>query len=85
MVVYILAVCAIILVIAVLISMKKSGHFFRCLFFSTLQGTASLLAVNAADIFTGVSVHINWLSLLSGVLFGIPGIIFHILASIIIK
>ena len=85
MVVYILAVCAIILVIAVLISMKKSGHFFRCLFFSTLQGTASLLAVNAADIFTGVSVHINWLSLLSGVLFGIPGIIFHILASVIIK
>ena len=85
MVVYLLAVCAIILVIAVLISMKKSGHFFKCIFFSALQGTASLLAVNAADIFTGVSVHINWLSLLSGVLFGIPGIIFHILASVIIK
>lgn len=85
MTVYILAVSAVIFLIAVLISMKKSGHFIKSLTFSALQGITSLFAVNAAGIFTGVSLNINALTLVSAVFFGIPGIVFHLIAKIIIK
>ncbi len=85
MVNYILAVFAVIFSAAALISMKKSGHFIRSLLLSAVQGTASLLAVNAAAIFTGVNVNVNAFSVASGVLFGTPGVIFHIIAPLIIK
>lgn len=80
-----LAVFAAVSAIAVLIAMKKSGHFIKSLIISSAQGIASLLAVNASGLLTGVTVHINALSLASGVIFGIPGIIFHLIASLIIK
>ncbi len=84
MVIYISAVFAVIFLFAVLISMKKSGHFFKSLTMSAVQGVVSLLAVNAAGIFTGVSLNVNALTLASAVFFGIPGIIFHLIAKVII-
>lgn len=85
MAVYILAAFAAVFVFIVLLSMKKSGHFFKSLTLSAVMGTASLLAVNASGVLTGVSVNVNALSIASGIVFGTPGIIFHLIASLIIK
>ena len=82
---YILAVFAAICALAVIIAMKKSGHFFKSLIISAVQGTAALLAVNASGVMTGVTVPVNALSISSGVIFGIPGTIFHIIAKVIIR
>lgn len=75
------AVCA----LAVLASMKKSGHFIKSLFLSAVEGMAALFAVNAAGAFTGVALSVNRLTLLSGVIFGVPGIAAHLIAQIILR
>ena len=83
--IYLLAVFAAVCAFAVLAAMKKSGHFVKSLLLSSAQGIGSLLAVNASGILTGVTVNVNALSLASGVIFGTPGIIFHLIASVIIR
>ena len=76
-----LIVCALI----VLSAMKRSGHFIKSLFVSALEGIAALFAVNAAGTFTGVMLSVNWLTLSSGVIFGIPGIAANIIAQVIMR
>lgn len=70
---------------AVLISMKKSGHFFKSAFLCAVQGIAALFAVNAAGALTGVTLSVNPLTIASGAIFGTPGIIFHLMAKIIVN
>lgn len=74
-----------IFIISVLISMKKSKHFVKSLFLSAVQGIGALLGVNALGVFTGVTLSVNWLSLLSGAIFGTPGIIMLLITDIIMK
>ncbi len=81
----IVCVAAVICALTVLISMKKSGRFFSALLLSVLEGTAALFAVNAAGTFTSVSLNVNWLTLASGAVFGVPGIAANIIANIIIR
>lgn len=76
---------AAICTLCVLVSMKKSGHFMKSLFLSVVEGTAALFAVNAAGTFTGVTLGVNWLTLASGAVFGVPGIAAHLLIQVIIR
>ncbi len=81
----ILAAAAAVSGIVVLTAMKKSGRFFKSLLLSAAYGIASLLAVNAAGVFTGVRLHVNALTLLSGVVFGAPGILWHLAARVLLR
>lgn len=75
-----MAVSALI-VIAVCI---KSKHFFKNLSLSAISGIGSLFAVNLFTAFTGVSIAVNYITLLIGIFFGIPGIIAIIISQILI-
>lgn len=75
------AVCA----LCVLSSMRKSEHFIKYLFLSSVEGIAALFAVNAAGTFTGVTLSVNPLTLISGAVFGVPGVAAHIVIQIIAK
>ena len=60
---------------AVLITMYRSGHFFKSLFITAIQGLASLAAVNVTGLLTGVSLSLNWYTILTVSLFGLPSTI----------
>ena len=81
----IVCVSCVICALIVLSSMKKSGRFFASLFLSALEGTAALFAVNAAGTFTGVTLSVNWLTLFSGAIFGVPGVAAHLIAQLIMR
>ena len=59
----------------ILIAMYKSGHFFKSLFTTAIQGLASLAAVNVTGLLTGVSLSLNWYTILTVSLFGLPSTI----------
>ena len=80
-----LAATGILSCIPVLAVMKKSGKFFKTLLLSAAQGVVSLLAVNAAGRFTGVLLHVNALTLASGVLFGSAGTLWHLIARVLLR
>lgn len=82
------AVTAAILIIglaAVLIAMKKSGHFFQSLFTTAFQGVASLLAVNVIGLVSGVTLAINMYTIGFACFFGIPACISMTLLKLILK
>lgn len=81
----IVCVAAVICALTVLFSMKKSGRFFSALLLSIVEGTVALFAVNAAGTFTSVSLNVNWFTLASGAVFGVPGIAANLIANIIIR
>ena len=66
------AVVVILCIIAVLTAMYKSGSFAKSLFISALQGLASLIAVNVTGLLTGVTLSVNWYTLISAAFFGMP-------------
>lgn len=61
--------------LAVYITMVKSGHFFKNLISSVFQGLASLLAVNVVGLVTGVTIALNWYTVISTSIFGTPACI----------
>ncbi len=65
------AVCAAFLI--PIVTMLKSGRPFKSLFFSAFQGLASMLAVNALGLLTGVTLAVNWYTIVACVCLGIPG------------
>ena len=81
----IVCVCAVFCALIVLSSMKKSGRFFASLFLSALEGTAALFAVNAAGTFTGVTLSVNWLTLSTGAVFGVPGVAAHLILQLFVR
>ncbi len=81
----IICTAAVICALIVLAAMKKSGHFFCALFLSAIEGIAALFAVNAAGTFTGVTLCVNRLTLASGIIFGVPGIVAHLIVQTVIK
>lgn len=76
------AVCLLML-IPIFIMLKK-GHFFKSLFISAFQGLASLLAVNALGLLTGVTVAINWYTVAASVCLGIPACISMLVLNLIL-
>ena len=69
--VVVLIICA----AAVLTAMYRSGHFFKSLFTTAIQGIASLAAVNITGLLTGVTLSLNWYTILTVSLFGLPSTI----------
>ena len=61
--------------LAVYITAVKSGHFFKSLINSAFQGLASLLAVNVIGLLTGVTVALNWYTIVFSCVFGTPACI----------
>ncbi len=73
------AVCAVVL----LRSLVRGRRPIRDLFVGTVQGACALAAVNVAGAFTGVSLGINWFSVVACSAFGVPGVIGMLLLKLI--
>lgn len=65
----------------VLFTEVKSKHFFKNVFISALQGVVSLISVNLLGLLTGVTIAVNWYTLLVTAIFGIPGCITFVLLN----
>lgn len=80
-----LAAVLIVSALALLFCMRKSGHFFKSLLYSVMQGGAALFAVNALAGFTGVSLAVNGVTLAVGALGGIPGVILMLCTKLMLS
>lgn len=75
---------AIILLIP-LITMLKNGSFIKNLFISAFQGIASLLAVNALGLLTGVTIALNAYTATATAILGLPACISFLILDVILK
>lgn len=73
-----LFLAAVVSVICI-VRMVKTRHFVKSLAVSSLSGIGSLFAVNLITFITGISISINWFSLLFCSFTGISGSIFLLL------
>ncbi len=55
--------------------MIKSEKGATCFAVSALQGLAAVFAVNLAGLVTGITLAVNWYTLGTAVLLGLPGVI----------
>ncbi|HZJ78254.1 MAG TPA: pro-sigmaK processing inhibitor BofA family protein [Clostridia bacterium] len=72
-------------VIIVLGQMVKSGHGFKGLFLTAIQGVIAIFAVNTAGLVTGVTVAVNWYTLGFGMLLGTPGVVSLLVMNTVFK
>lgn len=75
---------AIILLIP-LIAMLKKGSFIKSLFISAFQGIASLLAVNALGLLTGVTIALNTQTVTAAAILGLPACISFLILDVLFK
>lgn len=80
---YALIAAVIIVMLVPIIAMFKRGNFVKSLFISAFQGLASLLAVNALGLLTGVTLAVNWYTVLACVCLGLPASISMLVLDII--
>ena len=66
---------------AVLFVTLRSGHFIKNIFHSALTGILSMLSVNVIGLLTGVTIAVNWYTLLFTAIMGIPGTITFVLLN----
>ena len=66
---------AVICAASVLWWMIKSATGATCFAVSALQGLAAVFAVNLAGLVTGITLAVNWYTLGTAVLLGLPGVI----------
>lgn len=66
---------AVICASSVLWWMIKSEKGATCFAVSALQGLAAVFAVNLAGLVTGITLAVNWYTLGTAVLLGLPGVI----------
>ncbi|MDR1464030.1 MAG: pro-sigmaK processing inhibitor BofA family protein [Oscillospiraceae bacterium] len=69
--------------LAILLSMLRSRHLLRNLLLTALSGVASLYAVNALGLLTGIKIAVNALSLGVSAVGGMPGVISLLLLNTI--
>lgn len=69
--------------IIIMFSMYKSGHFFKSLFLSVLQGCSALFAVNFIGRFIGIHLSLNAFSLAVSSFGGFAGVIYLLVCDII--
>ncbi len=63
----------------------KSGHFIKNLFKYAFQGIISMFAVNVLGLLSGVSIAINWYTLTTAAIFGMPSVISLVLLDTFLK
>ena len=66
---------AVISTVCVIWWMIKSEKGATSFILSALQGIAAMCAVNLAGMITGVTVAVNWYTIISTVILGLPGVI----------
>lgn len=66
------AVVCTVCVLGWMIKCEKGG---RCFLLSAFQGVAAMFAVNLTGFVTGVVLGVNWYTLLTSAVMGIPGVI----------
>lgn len=66
---------AVICAVCVLGWMVKCEKGGKCFILSAFQGIAAMFAVNIAGFVTGVTLSVNWYTVLTSALMGIPGVI----------
>ena len=66
---------AVISTVCVIWWMIKSEKGATSLILSALQGIAAMCAVNLTGMITGVTVAVNWYTIISTVILGLPGVI----------
>ena len=66
---------AVISTVCVIWWMIKSEKGATSFFLSALQGIAALFAVNLTGMITGITVAVNWYTIISTVILGMPGVI----------
>ena len=69
----------------ILFFMYRSGHLFKALFFSLLQGGSALFAVNLIGEFLSIHLPVNLFSALCCTVGGIPGVIFLTVYDLVYK
>ncbi len=80
---YALIAAVTVVMLVPIIAMFKRGNFVKSLFISAFQGLASLLAVNALGLLTGVTLAVNWYTVLACVCLGLPASISMLVLDII--
>ena len=75
-----LSICAFVLLILHI----KSHKFIKSVFANALLGFGAVVIINATQKYTGVFVPLNWWTVTSSGVLGIPGVCGIILAQIII-
>lgn len=68
-----------------LVILYKSGHFLKKFFSSAIQGALAFLAVNLTGMITGVTLSVNWFTICSAMLYGIPGCIMLLVTQILFR
>lgn len=68
-------VAAVISTVCVIWWMIKSEKGATSFILSALQGIAAMCAVNLTGMITGVTVAVNWYTIISTVILGLPGVI----------
>lgn len=76
---------AIISTVCVLWWMIKSEKGGISFIKSTFQGLAGMFAVNLLGMVTGVTIAVNWYSMLSFVILGLPGVIGALMLNLIFR
>lgn len=66
------AVVCTVCVLGWMIKCEKGG---RCFLLSAFQGVAAMFAVNLTGFVTGVVLSVNWYTLMTSAVMGIPGVI----------
>ncbi len=70
---------------AVLLAGYKSGHFFKNIFTAAFQGLAALFAVNVLGLLTGVTLAVNWYTIATVSVFGLPSAITLLLLNTFLR
>ena len=76
---------AIISAVCVLWWMIKSEKGGICFIKSAFQGLAGMFAVNLLGMITGVTVTVNWYSIVSIIILGLPGVIGTLMLNLIFR
>lgn len=76
------AVISTICVLWWMIKSEKGGISFIK---SAFQGLAGLFAVNLAGMVTGVTIAVNWYSIVSFIILGLPGVVGALILNLIFK
>ena len=63
----------------------KSEKGARSFVLSALQGIAAMFAVNLTGLFTGVTLAVNWYTIASFIVLGLPGVIGALIIRLIIN
>lgn len=70
--------------LVILGTMLRSGHAFKALLMSILQGIAALFAINVLGTLTGVTLAVNWWTLGVSSLGGTAGVMLLLVLNVIL-